>query len=259
VRSPIDRLKARFEYLRAIRFELKLLPACDLIQVCTEENKRYLESFLPALAPRISSGMRAGIDTKAYTFPGGPREPHTMLFLGSFRHTPNQVALEWFARFVLPLIVEQLPQVRLLVAGSDPPPRHTFADPANAIDWLGFVEDIQPLFSSCALFVCPIRNGSGVRVKLLEAFAMGIPVVSTIIGAEGLARVDGEFCALADEPAAFAAKVVDLLEHHELAREMAARARKEVVANWDMEVITGRLVDRYRQIIQEKRKKKTHL
>ncbi|MDP9052853.1 MAG: glycosyltransferase [Acidobacteriota bacterium] len=253
--SLIDRFKARFEYLRALRFELSLLPRCDHIQVCTEENKRYLESFLPRLSPRISAGMRAGIDTKAYPFPGGPRQPNTMLFLGSFRHAPNQVALEWFARFVLPLIVEQIPQARLLVVGSDPPPRHTFSDPANAIDWLGFVEDIQPLFSSCALFVCPIRSGSGVRVKLLEAFSMGIPVVSTTIGAEGLARVDGEFCALADEPSAFATKVVGLLQNSELARAMAARARGEVEVNWDMKVNTGRLVDRYRQLIRQKREK----
>src|ERR1019366_6014152 len=253
MRSPIERFKARFEYLRAIRFELKLLPSCDHVQVCTEENKRYVESFLPKLSPRISSGMRAGIDTRGYPYPGGPRETHTMLFLGSFRHTPNQVALEWFARFVLPLIVEKVPGARLVVAGSDPPPRHAFADPANAIEWLGFVEDIQPLFGTSAMFVCPIRSGSGVRVKLLEAFAMGIPVVSTRIGAEGLARVDGEFCALADEPEAFASKVVDLLEHTELAREMAARARREVETNWDMEVITRRLVDRYRQIMQQKR------
>ena len=251
--SHIDRLKARFEYLRAIRFELNLLPHCDHIQVCTEENKRYLASFLPRPGPRIGAGLRAGIDTGIYPFPGGPRTPYTMLFLGSFRHTPNQVALEWFARYVLPLIVERLPQARLLVVGSDPPPRHTFSDPANAIDLLGFVKDIQPLFSSCSLFVCPIRSGSGVRVKLLEAFASGIPVVSTIIGAEGLGRVDGEFCALADDPAAFAAKAVQLLEDRALAEAMADRARKEVVDNWDMQVITRRLVETYRDLIRAKR------
>ena len=257
-RSPIDRLKARFEYLRAIRFELRLLPNCDHVQVCTLENKRYLEGFLPRLAPRIDSGLRAGIDTKAYCFPGGPRKPYTMLFLGSFRHTPNQVALEWFARFVLPLIVRELPEARLLVAGSDPPPRHAFPDPANAIEWLGFVEDIHPLFASCALFVCPIRSGSGVRVKLLEAFAAGIPVVSTYIGAEGLARKNGDFCALADDPAGFASRAVAVLQNAAHASEMAARARREVEDNWDMEVITRRLVDRYRQIIQEKREKVNH-
>jgi O-antigen biosynthesis protein len=248
------RLKARFEYLRALRFELNILPVCDHIQVCTEENKRYLERFRPSLAPRIDSGMRAGIDTSAYSYPGGPRDPRTMLFLGSFRHTPNQVALEWFAGSVLPLIVEKLPHARLLVAGSNPPPRHTFADPAGAIEWLGFVEDIQPLLSSCAVFVCPIRNGSGVRVKLLEAFAAGIPVVSTTLGAEGLARVDGEFCALADDPAAFAVKTIELLENCRLAHEMAARAREEVTRNWDMGVVTSRLVEKYRELIEHKRK-----
>lgn len=253
MRSPLDRLKAWFEYLRAIRYELNLLPECDHIQVCTQENKDYLESFLPSLRPRVSAGMRAGIDAGGYAFPGGPRDPDTMLFLGSFRHMPNQVALEWFARHVLPLIVEKLPGARLLVAGSDPPPRHAFPDPANAIEWLGFVEDIQPLFASCALFVCPIRSGSGVRVKLLEAFASGIPVVSTAVGAEGLARVDGEFCALADDPAGFASKAVDLLRDCHAAREMAARARKEVENNWDMPVITDRLVGRYRELIACKR------
>jgi len=253
LRGKAERLKARFEYLRAIRFELKLLPLCDHIQVCTAENKRYLEGFRPSLAPRIDAGMRAGIDTTAYSYPGGPREPWTMLFLGSFRHTPNQVALEWFARFVLPLIVEKLPQARLLVAGSDPPPGHTFADPSGAVEWLGFVDDIQPLLSSCAVFVCPIRNGSGVRVKLLEAFAAGIPVVSTTIGAEGLARVDGEFCALADDAPGFAAKTIEFLENCQLAHEMAARARDEVTRKWDMEVVTNRLVGKYRELIEHKR------
>ncbi len=253
MRSPLDRLKARFEYIRAIRFELNLLPLCDQIQVCTFENKSYLESFLPELAPRIDSGLRAGVDCSLYAYPGGPRRPRTMLFLGSFRHTPNQVALDWFTREVLPLILAKLPDARLLVAGSDPPPRHAFRDPANAIDLLGFVDDIQPLFASCAVFICPIRSGSGVRVKLLEAFASGIPVVSTTLGAEGLARKDGEFCALADDPAAFAQNVIRILEDSAFAEEIAARARREVETSWDMAVITDRLVEKYRELILAKR------
>ncbi len=249
----MERFKARFEYLRAIRYELNLLPRCDEIQVCTEENKAYLEKFLPELKPRIDARLRAGIDTSQYPFPGGPRRPRTMLFLGSFRHIPNQVALDWFTREVLPLILEQVPDARLLVAGSDPPPRHAFPDPHNAIDLLGFVDDIQPLFSSCALFVCPIRSGSGVRVKLLEAFASGIPVVSTTLGAEGLARVDGEFCALADEAASFAEKAVQLLTNEAAAAAMAERARGEVAANWDAATITRKLSQKYLEILRQKR------
>jgi GT2 family glycosyltransferase/glycosyltransferase involved in cell wall biosynthesis len=253
MRSPLDRVKARFEYLRALRYELNLLPRCDHVQVCTVENKRYLEGFLPQLAGRLDSGMRAGINVAQYPFPGGPRRPWTMLFLGSFRHIPNQIAMEWFTRFVLPLIVEKLPQAKLLVAGSDPPPRHAFPDVTGAIELLGFVEDIQPLFSECALFVCPIRSGSGVRVKLLEAFASGIPVVSTTLGAEGLAREDGDFCFLADDAPSFAARVVELLENQEAAQRMAARARAEVEANWDMEVITRKLVSKYEELLRRKR------
>jgi GT2 family glycosyltransferase len=254
VRSPLDKVKARFEYLRAIRFELRLLPNCDHIQVCTAENKAYLESFLPNLAPRIESGLRAGIDTSLYPYPGGPRRPLTLLFLGSFRHTPNQIAMEWFTRDVMPHILRLVPQATLVVAGSDPPPRHAFGGKESSIELLGFVPDIQPLLSSCALFVCPILNGSGVRVKLLEAFASGIPVVSTTVGAEGLAREDGEFCALADDAESFARKVSALLQDENAARQMAERARCEVEHNWDMAVIGRKLADRYQSLITPKRK-----
>ena len=125
MRSPFERLKARFEYIRAIRYELSLLPRCDHIQVCTLENKSYIESFLPKLAPRVDAGLRAGVDSSLYAYPGGPRRPRTMLFLGSFRHTPNQVALDWFTREVLPLVLTKLPDARLLVAelGSAAAPR----------------------------------------------------------------------------------------------------------------------------------------
>src|SRR6185369_2668162 len=105
--------------------------------------------------------------------------------------------------------------------------------------------------SRYSVFVCPILSGSGVRVKLLEAFAAGIPVVSTKVGAEGLAVKDGEFCALADDPAGFAERVVALLRDPERAAEMAARARAEVEANWDMAAITCKLVDGYRDIVEE--------
>ena len=118
---------------------------------------------------------------------------------------------------------------------------------------LGLVDDVREPLSRYAVFVCPILSGSGVRVKLLEAFAAGIPVVSTKVGAEGLARQDGEFCALADDPKDFAERVLALLEDPQAAAEMAARARAEVEARWDMEAITRRLVNGYRELVAEKR------
>ncbi|HJZ97413.1 MAG TPA: glycosyltransferase [Candidatus Solibacter sp.] len=252
----MDDLKARVEYLRALRFELRALPGFDQVQVCTPANRDYLLRFLPELAPRLRAGLRAGIDTSRYAFRPRGREPRTLLFLGSWRHDPNRVAVDWFMRNVMPLIVAQEPAVKLTIVGSDPPAAHLYADYAAHMEMLGFVEDVRDPLARYALFVCPILSGSGVRVKLLEAFAAGIPVVSTCVGAEGLAAKDGEFCALADDPAAFAQRVVELLRDSEKAAAMAQRARTEVETNWDMAAITKKLVDSYAEMVREKRRGK---
>jgi GT2 family glycosyltransferase len=249
----VGKLTARFEYLRALRYELRMLPRCDRVQVCTLENKEYLASFLPRIRGKLQEGLRAGIDTARYNPVRPPPEPDTMLFLGGFRHSPNAIAVEWFARKVMPHILAARPNARLIVIGSDPPPPHAFADLGGAMEILGFVDNIRDALARYAVFVCPILNGSGVRVKLLEAFAAGIPTVSTYIGAEGLARKDGEFCLLADDPEEFAKKALWLFENPREAAELAARARQEVVANWDMAELTRRLEASYREVLREKR------
>lgn len=243
----LSRRKAGIEYLRALRFELRTLPGFDRVQVCTTENREYLAGYLPESRERIESGLRAGIRTSRYCFRLDGREPDTMLFIGNFRHTPNKIAVEWFLARVLPLVLDGRPSARLVVAGSDPPLRHT------GVEWLGVVEDVRAELARRAVFVCPILNGSGVRVKLLEAFASGIPVVSTTVGAEGLARNDGEFCALADEPGDFARAILDLFRDPGKGKAMAARARAEVEAHWDMPVITRRLEASYQAALAEKR------
>lgn len=252
-RGAVEELKARFEYLRALRYELRMLPQCDQVQVCTPANRDYLLSFLPRLQPRLRTGVRAGIDTSRYTYQPCGREPLTLLFVGSFRHDPNRVGVDWFVRSVLPLVLQRQPGARLVVAGSDPPPPHVYSAYSGSIEMLGYVEDVRTPLSRYALFVCPVLAGSGVRVKLLEAFAAGIPAVSTSLGAEGLASQDGEFCALADDAAGFASRILTLFADPQAAAAMAARARAEVVANWDMAVLTARLVEGYRELVQDKR------
>jgi GT2 family glycosyltransferase/glycosyltransferase involved in cell wall biosynthesis len=256
VTGPLAKIIARLEYLRALRYELHMLPRCDQVQVCTMENREYLASFVPHVRSRIQEGLRAGIDTSRYEFRACGREPCTMLFLGSFRHLPNFAALDWFVHRVLPRILERRPEARLIVVGSDPPPPHVYGDFPNAIEVVGFVEDIRTVLERYAVFVCPILSGSGVRVKLLEAFASGMPAVSTRIGAEGLARQDGEFCFLADDPHEFAERVLLLFDESDKAAAMAGRARAEVVGNWDMAKITRSLCESYAEIVQEKRNRR---
>src|SRR5579862_2168495 len=250
--SATDRAYLAYEYLRVLRYELQTLPNCDRVQVCTTDNRGYLASFLPQMQGKIQAGLRAGIDTSRYSFHANGREPGVMLFVGSYRHQPNQVALDWFVREILPRITGQRPQAKLRVVGSDPPERSTLAENTAAVELVGFVEDIRTELARCAVFVCPIRSGSGVRVKLLEAFASGIPVVSTRVGAEGLTSTDGEFCALADDPDAFARKVLDILDRPDEAAAMARRAREEVLHHWDMAAITRKLEQSYREVLREK-------
>jgi GT2 family glycosyltransferase/glycosyltransferase involved in cell wall biosynthesis len=248
----LRKTKATFEYLRSLRYELGMLPYFDRIQVCSPENGDYLLSFLPELRGRIDDN-RAGIATSRYEFQPDGRESFTMLFLGSFRHTPNQEALDWFAFKVLPCVLERCPKARLVIVGAEPPPRHSLPDLPENIDLRGFVEDVREPLARYAVFVCPILSGSGMRVKLLEAFSAGIPVVSTRVGAEGLTTKDGEICALADDPAEFAAKVIELFNDAGKAREMARRAREQVVATRDMGVLTRQLVESYRAVLRVKR------
>jgi glycosyltransferase involved in cell wall biosynthesis len=249
----LRKANAAFEYLRALRYELRMLPRLDLVQVCSGENRKYLLSFLPQLEGRVDDTLRAGIDAAVHDFRPRGREPYTMLFLGSFRHTPNQEALDWFAWKVMPLVVKACPNARLAIVGSDPPPRHSLPVPEENLDIRGFVEDAREPLARYAVFVCPILSGSGVRVKLLEAFAAGMPVVSTRLGAEGLAENDGDVCLLADDPQEFADRVVRLFEHPDEGEKMAERARAAVIAERDITGMMARLDTRYREAVKQKR------
>ena len=200
--GALARLKARFEYLRALRYELRLLGRCDQVQVCTRENREYLASFSAEnRAAALREGLRAGIDTARYEFRPCGREPLTMLFLGSFRHVPTASAWSgsWMRYCRASWRAGRRPGwwwwVRMRRRGTPMPDR------APAIEIRGFVEDIREPLARYAVFVCPCAPARACASSCWKRSASGIPVVSTRIGAEGLARKDGEFCFLADEPA----------------------------------------------------------
>ena len=251
--NPLGKVSAAYEYLRALRYELTMLPKMDRVQMCSRANEKYLGEFAPELRGKMQSGLRAGIDTTRYRYRPAGREPETLLFLGSFRHIPNREALTWFLQQVWPGLVAARPSVKLVIIGSDPPPRHSLPE-VGQIEMIGFVDDVREALARYAVFICLILTGSGVRVKLLEAYAAGMPVVSTTVGAEGLAEGDGETCLLADDPQAFAEKVMQLLEDSGGAAALARRARAEVVEHWDMATITTRLAESYREAVREKRR-----
>jgi glycosyltransferase involved in cell wall biosynthesis len=117
---------------------------------------------------------------------------------------------------------------------------------------LGFADDLGPHYARATLFVAPIRIAAGVRVKILEAFGAGIPVISTSAGAEGLPVEDGRELALATTPAAFASRTLQLLADPAAAERLAVNARKLVIERFDWAKIAADLEDEYRAALRRK-------
>ncbi|MFI2641987.1 glycosyltransferase [Streptomyces sp. NPDC018610] len=143
--------------------------------------------------------------------PPGPPRPGgaTLLFQGSFDWAPNADAAGWLTREILPLIHERIPGARVVLAGASTPRTAALAGPH--VEVTGAVPSMTPHLRSADVVVVPLRVGSGTRIKILEAFAHGVPVVSTTIGAEGLDVVAGEHLAIADTAEGLARHCADLL------------------------------------------------
>jgi glycosyltransferase involved in cell wall biosynthesis len=203
--------------------------------------------------PWILPGLRTAIDVADYPFPGGPRQADSLLFVGNFQHRPNHEGLQYFCEKVLPIIRSRRPDATLTIVGAGSGGNGEGLLAGEGIRMLGQVPDIREPLGRFAVFICPIRSGAGVRVKILEAFASGIPVVSTTLGAEGLSAKPDSDIILADSPEAFAAGCLRLLEDASLAQSMAANARRLVETRYNLPVVMERLDDAYQELVRRRR------
>jgi sugar transferase (PEP-CTERM/EpsH1 system associated) len=222
--------------------ERRTYPAFDGALAMSEVDRVHIER-LAAGRPvwTIPNGVDVGWFEPTQTEP----EPGLMVFSGAMDWLPNVDAVEFFARDILPLVRTRLPAARLLVAGRDPSPALRARLAGTGIELTGTVDDIRPYLARGALFVVPLRVGSGTRLKILEAWAMGKPVLSTTLGAEGLPARDGDNIAIADEPAGFAERAAALLEDPATARRLGAAGRRVVEETWSWKRIGDRLLEAY--------------
>jgi polysaccharide biosynthesis protein PslH len=158
------------------------------------------------------------------------RDSCTAVYMGDYKYFPNSDAVLYFAEEILPLVRAKRPDFRLVVLGKDPSPEIQ-ALQSEPVIVTGLVDDTRPYLQNSAVFICPLRSGSGTRFKLMEALACGCPVVSTTLGCEGLGAVDGEHMLIRDEPQAFADAVVELLENPTLGRKIGQQGRNWVAQN----------------------------
>lgn len=160
-----------------------------------------------------------------------------LLFVGSVGHAPNAEAATRMVTKIFPVIEAAIPDARLLIVGpgSDSLPCRAGASPR--VEFLGFINDLASVYACSRVFVCPMLNGGGTRIKIIDAAAYGIPIVSTTMGAEGLDFVGGQGILLVDDDRAFASSCIEVLQSDPLALSLRDNAASIMRKFYDATVI----------------------
>jgi glycosyltransferase involved in cell wall biosynthesis len=227
-------------------YELRALRRCDLVITLSAEDAAALRRWLPRLPIAY---VPSGIDLQGWPVCFDPRAEDEVLFVGNYLHPPNVEGALWLAREVWPLVRQRRPNARLTLAGRAPPPSIA-ALAAPDIRVPGDLDDLRPLYMRSSLVAAPIFWGSGVRIKLLEALACGLPVVTTALAAEGIDLRHGQSALFAERPDAFAAAITRLLDDPALRAHLGAAGRAIVERDYDAEQIGARLVRLYAGMLQ---------
>jgi GT2 family glycosyltransferase len=218
----------------AIR-EIELMRCSDVVSTVTPEEAEIVQSMASGVLTVVLPNVHAIEPTKPPPFDGR----RGLLFIGSFRHQPNVDAAIHLIKDILPLIRAAL-DVEVTIVGAEPPAALQ-ALARDGVRVTGHVSDVHPLFDSARVFVSPLRFGAGMKGKNGHAMALGLPMVTTPIGAEGMSLVDGQHALIRDTPAAFAAAVVELYSTPELWSTLSVEGRELVSELWSPAAMIERL------------------
>jgi glycosyltransferase involved in cell wall biosynthesis len=227
-------------------FERQVCESSDAVIAVSEEDAERLRSISrsrPVVIPNA-------IDLSDYPFAGDrSTDGHTLLFPGTMDFRPNADAAIWFVEAILPRLVATVPDVQCFFAGRRPRSklvRHGQRDPRIAVT--GDVPSMAPYWERATVCILPLQVGGGSRFKALEAMALGVPIVSTSLGMEGIEASAGHDYLRADDAASFADAVRHLLEDPSLRRSLAKHARQVVEHGYTQAVVTERLAGLYQRL-----------
>jgi len=233
--NPLTRAAAAVEWRRVRAYEAAVCRGSRLVFVVSDVDRRVLAELSGSAAPfvEVPIAVDAAGTAPVATLTTAPR----LLFLGGLHWPPNADALASFVRDSWPRVRAARPDATLTSVGRDDSPVADECREAPGVRLTGWVPDIDPFVQESRMLVVPMRAGSGMRVKILDAMARGLPVVSTSVGCEGIAVVPGEHLLLADTPEGFADAVLRLLADDALAASLARNARALVLARYDVSAV----------------------
>ena len=230
--SPLQRLRHYLPLLKLRVYLRRLLPRFQASTVVSEDEKGLLRELVPDY--KAVHVVPNGIYSADYDDVQVTPQPETLIFTGALSYFANLEGIQWFLSEVYPIVQAEVSAVKLVITGKNDGISLTTAD---NVTLTGFVEDIRPLIASARVSIAPLLVGGGTRLKILEAMALGTPIVTTTKGVEGLRAVDGEHLLIADTPAQFADAVIRLLQDGKLCRKLADNSCRLVRQQYDWSVI----------------------
>ena len=227
------------QYQRMLRYEGATLRRFEGVLAVSDADRDTFAALYPGAISQPVHVVPTGVDTDY--FAPAPSDPASreLVFTGSMDWLPNEDAMQYFCRDILPLIRAQEPDVHLSIVGRTPTPAVKRLAEEHGVTVTGRVDDVRPYMKEAAVYIVPLRIGGGTRLKIFEAMSMGKAVVSTTIGAEGLPVTRGANAMLADEPVSFARDVVRLLRDPGRRAEIETAARALVVEHYDWSAVAG--------------------
>ena len=249
-----SRFMAALDLARTRRYEAQLLTRFHHVVVTSQRDKDALEKLAhrylsPPAQPAPITVVTNGVDLE-YFRPqedAGPRDDRTVVFTGKMSYHANIAAVLYFARDVLPHIWKRDPNVRFQVVGKDPPEAVQQLAADGRIEVTGTVEDLRPYLVQATAAVCPALYAVGIQNKVLEAMAMGAPVVSTPAGCAALAAEEREAVLTADGPEQLATAVLRVISDRALAKRLSAAGRRYVETHHSWDTAARELEEVYQQ------------
>ena len=230
-------------------WETAHLDDCDALVPIAEEDERDFRA-LGATRPSLVLPCGTPASSPAEHAASSPPDPYHVYFIGSMLYRPNQEAVRWLADEVWPRVVALEPRARLTVAGSGFPTALREQLRQKAIDVAADVPDARAFSAPFRAMLAPLFSGSGMRIKVLEAMALGKPVIATPLGAGGIDVTPDENVLLAADADAFAQQVVRVLNDDALAQRIGDAARSLVVEQYDSDVLARKLIAFYEELLR---------
>jgi len=249
-RNPLAKAYLYWEWIRLRRFEGY---AARQFDHCVMVSPQDCHTMADLYGVTHTSAIPTGVDIEYFQ----PREPeadgHHIVFTGSMDWLPNVDAIEFFVSDVFPLIEREL-DVTFWVVGRDPSRAvRRLAEANPQVKVTGTVEDVRPYIDRAQVYVVPLRIGGGTRIKIFEAMAMGKPIVSTAVGAEGLPVSHGTDIVLADDAASFARETIALLRDASARQRIGRAARRLVVEHYTWDAAARRFSDICEEVVSKER------